>query len=81
MMGDPKRGLYEKFLVTRTDGRSAEGEKHHECQYFVLDLTHDKFAMMALERYAMTCAGEYPILSADLTKLLDEAIRDGRFEI
>lgn len=30
-----------RYRVTRNDGRDAEGEKHHGCRYFVLDLTHD----------------------------------------
>jgi len=47
-MGDPSRGLYDKFTVRRTDGQSARGGKHHDCQYFVLDLTHDKHAWPAL---------------------------------
>lgn len=38
MISDKDRGLYVKFHVERTDGRSAQGEKHHGCQYFVLDV-------------------------------------------
>ena len=40
-MGDPTRGLYDKFYVKRTDGKSEPGQKHENCKYFVLDLTHD----------------------------------------
>ena len=72
-MGDKTRGLYDKFVVTRTDGSSAEGGKHHECQYFVLDLTHDKFAVEALHAYAMACAKEYPLLSSDLRRKGEDA--------
>ena len=39
-----ERGLYEKFAVERTDGKSKIGEKHEGCEYFVLDLTHDPHA-------------------------------------
>lgn len=60
------RGLYNKFSVIRTDGRSAVGEKHHGCRYFVLDLSHDKFAYKALAAYANVCFDEYPQLSDDL---------------
>jgi len=65
-MGDKTRGLYGKFHVERTDGKSAPGEKHDGCEYFVLDLTHDPFAVPALKAYADACAAEYPLLAADL---------------
>ncbi len=65
-MGDRSRGLYGKFFIERTDGKSAVGEKHDGCDYFVLDLTHDKHAAAALRAYADSCAEEYPLLAADL---------------
>lgn len=65
-MGNPNRGLYEKFHVERTDGKSAEGEKHHGCEYFILDLTHDKHAIPALLAYIKACRKEYPLLADDL---------------
>lgn len=65
-MGDPNRGLYHKFHVTRTDGTSAAGQKHDGCEYFVLDVTHDKFAALALEAYAIGCEREYPHLARDI---------------
>ena len=46
-MADRDRGLYEKFTVRRTDGSDAVGFKHRGCEYFVLDLTHDKYAVPA----------------------------------
>lgn len=42
---DENRGLYEKFRVWRTDGSSDVGGKHEHCRYFVLDLTHDPYAI------------------------------------
>ena len=48
---DASRGLYGKFYVKRSDGRSAPGEKHYRCEYFVLDLTHDPHAIPALKAY------------------------------
>ncbi len=45
------KGLYEKFRVERTDGRSEPGEKHEGCEYFVLDLDHDPHAIPALKAY------------------------------
>lgn len=70
-MGDKNRGLYEKFTVTRNDGSSEPGGKHHGCEYFVLDLTHDKHAAAALLACAHSCAAEYPLLASDILSLLD----------
>ncbi len=63
---DALRGLYEKFHVFRCDGSSRPGEKHENCQYFVLDLDHDPHALPALEAYANSCRGAYPALADDL---------------
>ena len=72
-MGDKSRGLYGKFYIERTDGKSAPGEKHHGCDYFVLDLTHDPHAGPALRAYAESCAEEYPLLAADLRAKIDQS--------
>jgi hypothetical protein len=70
-MGDDKqRGLYQKFRVVRTDGSSEPGGKHERCEYYVLDLKHDRFAAPALEAYADACAHEYPALAADLRAIV-----------
>ena len=69
-MGDKTRGLYEKFHVTRTDGASAPGGKHHGCQYFVLDCDHDPHARAALAAYRESCKAEYPRLAADIHAML-----------
>lgn len=65
------RGLYKKFHVTRTDGRDEPGNKHHNCEYFVLDMDHDDHAMAAIRAYVQSLedAGEYPDLAADLRYL------------
>ena len=65
-MGDKTRGLYEKFIVTRTDGSSEPGGKHENCNYFVLDLDHDPFAKAAIKAYWEACKSEYPLLAKDL---------------
>ena len=65
-MGDKTKGLYGKFIVQRADGSDQHGGKHHGCEYFVLDLSHDKHAYMALRAYANSCREEYPLLAADL---------------
>ena len=59
-------GIYRKFEVSRTDGSSESGRKHENCQYFVLDLTHDKFSKTAITAYADACESEYPELARDL---------------
>lgn len=65
-MGDPSRGMYNKFSVLRTDGTDAPGKKHDGCQYFVLDVTHDPHAVPALRAYADSCRSAYPLLARDL---------------
>lgn len=46
------RGLTRKYQVQRHDGRDGSGQKHEGCEYFVLDLTHDKNARVAASAYA-----------------------------
>ncbi len=69
-MDDTNRGIYEKFIVRRFDGSHRKGKKHGGCEYFVLDLSHDKFAGPAIRAYAEACATEYPHLSRDLLRKL-----------
>jgi hypothetical protein len=65
-MNTRDKGIYQKFNVTRADGRHAAGEKHEACDYFVLDLTHDRHAFPALLAYAESCKEEYPQLCEEL---------------
>ena len=58
--------VYRKFIVERTDGSSAPGMKHHECDYFVLDLRHDPFSLPAIAAYAKACEDTHPALADDL---------------
>lgn len=76
-MGDPKRGLYNKFFVNRIDGQSNVGRKHRNCEYFVLDLTHDRHAQLALAAYSASCSEEYPLLAADLDAKVHEMEKRG----
>lgn len=69
-------GIYNKFNVTRMDGKSEEGQKHHDCKYFVIDMSHDKFAAPALLAYADACEREYPILAQDLRALFATREKD-----
>lgn len=66
MASNPTVGLYGKFRVERTDGKSAAGEKHDGCEYFVLDLNHDWHAIAALRAYADSCERTEPALARDL---------------
>ena len=66
---DSLRGLYGKFNIERTDGRSAPGEKHDGCEYFVLDLTHDPHALVALRAYEQSCKRDFPALAYDLASI------------
>ena len=73
-----EQGLYRKFEVRRTDGKDAPGEKHHGCEYFVLDATHDPAAIPALIAYAKYVgANGYPQLAEDIGKRID-AITQGK---
>ncbi len=65
-MNKRRVGLFGKYRVSRTDGSSQKGKKHHGCNHFVLDITHDKFASVAVAAYAAACRHEYPALSEDL---------------
>ncbi|KKL96409.1 hypothetical protein LCGC14_1844760 [marine sediment metagenome] len=65
-MDAKKIGIYRKFEVRRVDGRSAEGEKHHGCFCFVLDVDHDPFSIAALKAYAEACKKDYPALAEDI---------------
>lgn len=66
-MGDKTRGLYNKFRVSRTDGTSRKGKKHHECRYFVLDVDHDPHMVPAMIAYAQSASRDgYNLLASDI---------------
>lgn len=60
------QGLFRKFNVSRVDGSDSPGEKHHGCEYFVLDVDHDAHAPAALRAYAHACKDTHPVLSQEL---------------
>ncbi len=63
-------GVFRKFDVRRTDGTDQKpGDKHFNCVYFVLDVSHDKFAAAALRAYAEACHDELPELAGDVEDL------------
>lgn len=73
-MNAPDIGLFKKFIVSRADGANAPGGKHADCDYFVLDLTHDKHAIPAAAAYADSCAMAYPALAKDLRAKVAAAV-------
>ncbi len=77
---DATRGLYGKFRVERVDGRSAPGEKHDGCDYFVLDLDHDPHSWPALKAYIESCREEFPVLADDLYTLMHGGGTSGTVE-
>lgn len=60
---DHDRGLYRKYRVERVNGQPV-GE------FFVLE-QHDPLAIAALWTYALQAADTYPVLAADLCKMVD----------
>jgi hypothetical protein len=77
-------GLFHKFDVTRVDGESAPGKKHEGCDYFVLDITHDPFAIPALKAYAAACKDVYPVLAKDIKteiKVKNAKLKAGRANV
>lgn len=77
-MSDQSKGLYHKFKVERTDGKSEPGKKHHGCFYFVLDVDHDPHALAALRAYATSCRAEYPHLAKDLETVIVARLKSGK---
>lgn len=63
---DRHLGIYKKYDVKRVDDPN---NKHPDCEYFVLDLTHDKYAIPALIAYANACSKEFPALATDLREI------------
>lgn len=67
---DKDVGLYQKFIVRRADREDRSGYKHENCQYVVLDATHDKNAAPALHAYANAVERDgYTLLASDLRAL------------
>lgn len=61
-----QQGLFRKFDVRRTDGSDKPGGKHYGCEYFVLDVAHDKHAKAALAAYAAAVEETNPHLAQDM---------------
>ena len=61
-------GLHDKYSVTRNDGDLY----HSNCDYFVLDITHDVAARKALLRYGRLIRYQNPKLCHDIMRKLNE---------
>jgi hypothetical protein len=62
-----ERGLYPKYAIRRLDGSTNKGGKHNQCDYFVLDITHDPHAAPAIFSYARSAEADgYKDLAKDL---------------
>jgi hypothetical protein len=73
-MGDKSRGLYPegKFIVSRKDGSDEPGGRHDGCKYYVLDVTHDPHAAVALRAYAESARADgYALLADDLETMVE----------
>lgn len=68
------RGVYQKYVVRRTDGRDEPGEMHQNCWLFVLDLDHDAYALPALRAYADACQFSHPELANDLRAMVERKV-------
>ena len=71
-MSDQGKGLYKKFDVKRVSDPTG---KYADCDYFVLDLKHDKHAPAALYAYAYDCEDDFPQLSKELQELASSLCR------
>ena len=70
--------LHHKFDVIRTDNADADPRSRHfgGCDYFVLDLDHDPYAMAALRSYADACRATHPRLASDLDEWVARKLGD-----
>ena len=65
-MSEADKGLYQKYYVSRTDGKERENAK-----YFVLRYDECPKARMALRLYATLQEKDYPQLAVDVKAEMD----------
>lgn len=61
---DRDRGLYPKWEVKRIN--DTDPPKHPNCDVFVLDWEHDRYAVAAMVAYANACEVDYPLLAKEI---------------
>ena len=72
MTDSRRQGLHRKYRVQRSDGRDKPGDKHGDCQYFVLGLTHEPLARLAAAHYAEVAEHDgWLLLAADLRRRVE----------
>lgn len=59
------RGYYDKYNVTRKDGKEVPADTH----WFCIDVTHDPLAETAIRAYVTAGMGQFPELADVLTDL------------
>lgn len=64
------QGLVHKYHITRVD----QSEQHPDCEYFVMDLTHDPYSVPAMVIYALAAGVEYPQLKDDILARYNAAL-------
>lgn len=57
---DRDKGLYRKYKIDRTDNQDQPGQRHADCDYFLIDEAHDPFAEAAFAAYGKA-AGIDPV--------------------
>lgn len=62
------KGLYDKFRVTRTDGKPHKSNS----DFFPLNIGTDPHARVALRAYAVSVDIDNPQLAKDITVWLDD---------
>jgi hypothetical protein len=67
MMADNKKGLYDKYIVTKANGQPTDPK----ADYFVLRLDRDKHALRALEEYIYAISYDNKRLADELWKKLE----------
>lgn len=72
MSNQHTQGVYPKFLVSRRDGRDFGNGDRKYADYFVLDLTYDPYALIALKAYVEAVKAEYPLLAKDLSSKIEK---------
>ena len=72
-----EKGLYGKYIVTKTDGEPTEPQ----AQYFVLRIDTDPHAQKALVAYARSIKKDNPTLAEDLIKWLRDVTGDAKYTL
>lgn len=72
-----EKGLYGKYIVTKTDGEPTEPQ----AQYFVLRIDTDLHAQKALVTYAKSVKKDDPTLAEDLIRWLRNVTGDAKYTL